>query len=95
MKESGENITINSVWGSYIGTTKDHGSSRYTSGLQHNSLTITPEKPTYTLSFSVTNGTEAIAGAQISISGQTITTAENGQASIELEDGDYTYIHTA
>ena len=60
-----------------------------------NSLTITPNKLTYTLTFSVTNGTNTIAGAQITISGQNITTDENGQASIALEDGDYTYSVTA
>lgn len=60
-----------------------------------NSLAITPKNSPYTLTFSVTNGTNVIAGAQISISGQNITTDENGQASIALEDGDYTYSVTA
>ena len=51
--------------------------------------------PAYTVTFTVTDGTSAIQGANITIAEQTLTTDADGKATIDLEDGAYTYGVTA
>ncbi len=51
--------------------------------------------PAYTVTFTVTDGTSAIQGANITIAKQTLTTDADGKATIDLEDGAYTYGVTA
>ena len=53
------------------------------------------EPTTYTVTFTVTDGETAIAGATITIAEQTLTTDANGEATIDLKDGNYTYSVTA
>jgi hypothetical protein len=58
--------------------------------LQFNSLEI----PTYTVTFTVTDGTDAIEGATIAINEEELTTDASGVATIDLEDGEYAYTVT-
>ncbi len=51
--------------------------------------------PAYTVTFTVTDGTNPIQGANITIAEQTLTTDADGKATIDLEDGAYTYGVTA
>ena len=51
--------------------------------------------PAHTVTFTVTDGTNAIQGANITIAEQTLTTDADGKATIDLEDGNFTYSVTA
>lgn len=50
---------------------------------------------TYTVTFEVTDGTDPVQDATVSINGETLTTGASGMADIMLEDGTYTYTVTA
>ncbi len=55
-------------------------------------IEVTMEETTYTATFTVTDGTDPLQGASISITGQNdLTTDATGVASIELVNGDYDY----
>ena len=51
--------------------------------------------PAYTVTFTVTNGTNPIQGAAITIAEQNVTTDADGKATIDVEDGTYAYSVTA
>ena len=51
--------------------------------------------PTFTLTFTVDNGTDPIEGAEIEINGETLTTNESGIATVYLLNGDYGYTVTS
>ncbi len=51
--------------------------------------------PTYTTTFNVSDGTNALQDANIEINSQNLTTDENGTASIDLEDENYPYTVSA
>jgi hypothetical protein len=55
-------------------------------------LDITLSNQNYTVTFNVTDGTNAIEGATIAVDGQTLTTDANGHATIDLANGDYTAV---
>lgn len=62
----------------------------------HIAMTIDDTPVTYTVTFIVEDeGDAEIAGAEIAVAGETITTDSNGEATIELEDGVYDYTVTA
>jgi hypothetical protein len=46
---------------------------------------------TYTITFNVTDGTNPLEGATVDINSTALTTDINGDATIDLEDGDYPY----
>lgn len=48
-------------------------------------------KPVYTVTFNVTDGTDALEGATIVIAEQTLTTDATGVATIDLYDGDWAW----
>ncbi len=50
--------------------------------------------PTYTLTFTVNDGTSPIEGAEIDINGETLTTNGSGTASVFLANGDFDYTVT-
>jgi uncharacterized membrane protein len=50
--------------------------------------------PTYQANFKVTDGTNNLSGANISINNQNITTSSGGDASISLKNGSYPYTVT-
>lgn len=50
--------------------------------------------PTYTVTFTVTDGTDPIEGATIAVAGEELTTDASGVATIDLEDGEYPYTVT-
>ena len=54
-------------------------------------VTVEFELITYTLTFNVTDGTNPVAGATVTVNSQTLTTAANGQAVITLAPGTYPY----
>ncbi|MGI6488338.1 MAG: S-layer homology domain-containing protein [Syntrophothermaceae bacterium] len=56
---------------------------------------VVTEPTTYTLTFTVTDGTDAIVGAEITINEQNLTTDADGKATIILENGTYSYCVTA
>lgn len=60
-------------------------------------VTLTAIAPaTYTVTFKVSdNAGAALQGATVAINNETITTDANGEAAIDLEDGDYDYTITA
>ncbi len=47
--------------------------------------------PTYTVTFTVTDGSNPIQGATVTLGGVNITTDNNGQASFDLANGTYSY----
>jgi len=49
----------------------------------------------YTVTFNVTDGTDPVANAVIKVANRTLTTDVNGQASLNLGNGDYTALTTA
>lgn len=57
-------------------------------------VTSTPVT-TYTVTFTVDDGTDPIDGANIAINGEDLTTAGGGIATIDLQDGEYPYTITA
>ncbi|MDD4597775.1 MAG: T9SS type A sorting domain-containing protein [Lentimicrobiaceae bacterium] len=60
------------------------------------SIELQPEAPTlYMVTFIVDSNTGIVGGAEIIINGDTLTTNEEGIATIELADGEYPYIATA
>ncbi|WP_057953762.1 carboxypeptidase regulatory-like domain-containing protein [Salinivirga cyanobacteriivorans] len=46
---------------------------------------------TYTVTFNVTDGTNALEGVTVGINGETLTTGANGEAVIDLANGTYPY----
>ncbi len=58
---------------------------------------VFPETATagHEVTFTITDGTDPINGAEITIDSQTLTTDSSGIVTIDLEDGSYTYCVTA
>ncbi len=54
--------------------------------------TVAPTE--YTVTFTVTDGTDPIEGATIAVAGEELTTDASGVATIDLEDGEYPYTVT-
>jgi len=73
----------------------DDNSGSFTVADGPESIDVSMVETTYTATFTVTDGTDPLEGATISITGETdLTTNTSGQATIELPNGTYDYTVT-
>ena len=93
--------TIDLINGDYDYTVSSTGYDAATGTVTVSSAAVTEEvgldPSTYTVTFAVSNAetSDPISGAEVAVDGEILTTDNNGEATIDLANGDYDYTVTA